>query len=116
MPGQESIQTISIQTYKDSSKEFLLRSGEQYFIKRKFGIGEDVNKDKLRHYQLISNILDTKEVELVNWIIDKINGKLDNKNAKKIILDEYEECIIDGYSKVTDDCINDCCDWKEIEW
>lgn len=114
MAGQQNFLTLTQENYFDKFEKDLLRYADLLYLNKKFGIGEDVDKDKVRHSQLFYNILCTDECELIEWVSKKINGDLENIDYKPIIKDFK---IYDMPFGTEDSCdITECCNWAENEW
>ena len=63
------------QSYYDKALKTMLKSADAFYLHEHFIIGEGVNEDKLRHAQLLEDILCTDSCELINYIHKKIAGK-----------------------------------------
>ena len=109
MAGQQNYTDLTIETYKDRAYDYLKDSSKLYFLKKRFGIGDGVDKDKIRHYQLLNNILCSEEIQLIEWVDKKIKGELGKSECcNKIDSDCY--CNIDSCSA------NECLKWEKVEW
>jgi hypothetical protein len=114
MAGQENYLYLTQEDYFDKAESDLLKGADQYYLNKKFGIGEDVNKDKIRHAQLFYGILCTDECELIEWVNKKINGDLEGVHYKPSMKDFkiYDE----PYGQNDSNKITECCDWSSLEW
>lgn len=114
MPGQQNFLNLSQENYFDKFEQDLLNQADLLYLNKKFGIGKDVDKDKLRHSQMFHNILCTDECELIDWVWKKINGDLEGIDYKPVLKDFkiYETPF------GQDDCdgITSCCNWADLEW
>lgn len=108
MSGQQNFLDLKLSTYLKKSYEFLKESSKLFFYNKKFGIGQKIDKDKLRHYQLISHYLCTDEESLLLWINDKISGELSEKKC----CNKFEPC----YNKIISCDLNECFKWEKVEW
>lgn len=114
MPGQQNFLVLTQENYFDKFENDLLKYADLLYLNKKFGVGEDVDKDKVRHSQLFYNILCTDECELIEWVSKKINGDLENIDYKPILKDFK---IYDIPFGTEDSCgITECCNWAENEW
>lgn len=82
------------QNYLEKSEQMLLNFSDAYFNKKRFMLGNGVDKDKLIFYMQINDSLCTENCEMIKFINDKISGKL------------RDECKISKDVK--------CCDTKII--
>lgn len=114
MAGQQNYEYLTQENYFDKAEEGLLQAADQYHLIKKFGIGREVDKDKLRHDQLFYSILCTDECELVDWVTRKINGDLDGRANKLRMRDFKVYDIPYGQNEINQ--ISECCDWNSIEW
>lgn len=114
MSGQQNFLNLSQENYFDKFEQDLLNQADLLYLNKKFGIGKDVDKDKLRHSQMFHNILCTNECELIDWVWKKINGDLEGIDYKPVLKDFkiYETPF------GQDDCdgITKCCNWAQNEW
>jgi hypothetical protein len=114
MPGQQNFLNLSQENYFDKFEKDLLKQADLLYLNKKFGIGKDVDKDKLRHSQMFHNILCTDECELIDWVWKKINGDLEGIDYKPVLKDFkiYETPF------GQDDCsiLTSCCNWADLEW
>lgn len=114
MAGQQNFRELSQENYFDKFEDDLLRQADLYYLNKKFGIGQDVDKDKLRHSQMFYNILCTDECELIDWVSKKINGDLEGVKYRSK-LEDFK--IYDEPYGCDDSCnLTSCCNWAEIQW
>lgn len=114
--GQESINSKTQENYFDKSKEQLICFANKEKLKINFKLGNGADKDKVRHNQILYSILCTDNCEIVDYIWDKIEGKLENIDCTKQNtrdLNVLKSCLTDCS---VDDMICDCCVWEEKTW
>ena len=88
-----SKQSIELNRPIDQIKDCLLNSFEQYFYNKNFRIGETANMEEMTYNRRIKNILCSDDCEVVNYMQDKLDGKLCAENKpKRRKLCEYLEC------------------------
>lgn len=110
MAGQQNYLDLTLDTYKDRAEDFLFKSTEKYFLKKRFGISEDVDKDKLRHSQLLVNILCSDEIDLIEWVDKKIKGET---TKEKCCNKKIDSCC---YESINSCSVNECFKWGKVEW
>jgi hypothetical protein len=114
MPGQENFLTLTQENYFDKFEKDLLNQADLLYLNKKFGVGDEVNMDKVRHSQMFHNILCTNECELIDWVWKKINGELENLKYKHKLKDPRIYNHHFGHENSEE--ITECCDWAENEW
>lgn len=114
MAGQENYLYLTQEGYFDKAEEDLLNGADLYYLNKKFGVGEDVDMNKVRHAQLFYNILCTDECELIDWVSKKINGDLEGIHYRPS-MKEFET-YAEPYGQKDCDSITECCDWSSLEW
>lgn len=114
MAGQQNFLYLTQEKYFDEFENNLLKYADLYYLNKKFGVGEDVNMEKVRHSQMFHNILCTDECELIDWVWKKINGDLEGLEYK-LKLKDFK--IYDTpFGQEDCDNISSCCDWAQNEW
>ena len=112
MAGQQNYRKLTQEAYLDSAQEYLIRSADLYYLDKKFGMGENLDKDKIRHSQLFYNILCTEECEIVDWVSKKINGEL-GLGSRRLKMKDFKSY---GLPYTNGDQVAECCDWAALEW
>lgn len=118
----KNIKYISRERYLEKSEDMLLSLSDAYFNKKRFLLGEGVDKDKMIFYLQMNKSLCIKSCEIKDFIQDKINGKLQECGAKAEKFLGLSDCLraIDTHliSKICNqsDIINECCGWETVEW
>lgn len=113
MAGQQNLLNLSQENYFDVHEEFLLKQADSYYLTKKFGIGEEINKDRLRHSLLFYNILCTDECELIDWVNKKITGQIDGYRTT-IKREALYGAQININNLTT--AVDEHCEWSKIEW
>lgn len=118
----QSLNTITRERYRQEAEESLLRMSDAYFYKKKFMLGEGVDRDKLNFTMQNHRFLCTEDCKMINLIQDKIEGKLQEIGKKKTTKQRVSEILklVNQHMK-TNDCeideaVENCCDWKNISW
>lgn len=109
MAGQQNYLDLTIDTYKTESIKYLKESSEKYFLKKRFGISQDIDRDKLSHYQMVYGILASDETELIDWIDKKIKGTLGTLDC----CSKPDKCC---YGNIDSCSVNKCLKWEKVEW
>ena len=102
------------QSYYDKALKTMLKSADTYYVEKHFKVGEKVDYDKLRHAQLLEEILCTDNCELIDYIYKKIAGKLEKtkrKNPIKLVKDSEE----DEHTTVINN-FNVSQVWEKVAW
>lgn len=114
MPGQQNFLYLNQESYFDKFEQDLLKQADLLYLNKKFGVGEEINIDKVRHSQMFHNILCTDECELIEWVWKKINGELEGLEHK-IMLKDFKIYDI-PFGQDDSNGITECCNWAENEW
>jgi hypothetical protein len=113
MAGQQNLLNLTQENYYDNFETAILKQADLHYLVKKFGIGEDIDRDRLRHDQMFYNILCTDECELIDWVNKKITGqinKCDTSIKVKNIFGEFP-----NISNISDSA-DEQCEWSTIEW
>lgn len=114
----QSILELNRERYLQESEERLLQLSDAYFYKKKFLLGEGVNRDELNFTMQSHRLLSTDDCEMITFIADKIAGKLEE--CLHTIINYDFESLLEQHSK-TFKCseqttVDNSCRWQEIEW
>lgn len=115
MAGQQQILIINQEALYDKAHEDLLKQADLYYLKEKFALKTDFDKRKLRHSQIMEQVLCTTNCELMDWLWKKINGKLDKTRRKRKVKDlnvlRESNPDINIYN-----IFNEESTWEETQW
>ena len=99
MSSTQSILELSRERYADENEDTLLQMSDAYFYSKYYMVGKKTDSDRIQHTLLFHRILNNCECPIVNFIENKLHGKLEEKGIdtknKKIskLREEYkEEC------------------------
>jgi hypothetical protein len=117
-------QSILVKNEKSYAKDFehkLLKYSDDFFIKKNFLMGNGVDIDKLRHAMVFNRLLSAPSCKLIDFINDKISGKLDEvtktKRKKRVLTESLLSILREEIKDHTDsEILNDCCGWDSVEW
>jgi hypothetical protein len=115
----QSILELNKDSYFNKVEDKLLCLSDSYFYKRKFLLGEGVNRDELSFNMTFHRILNSKECTINNYIKNKIEGKLQERKVKKR---KSFQKNLHKYSELMDcteqEALNIVCKdvWTNIEW
>lgn len=118
----KNIDYTTRQNYLEKSEDMLLLQSDAYFNKKRFLLGNGVNKDKMIFYLQMNKSLCTKNCEMIDFIQDKIDGKLQDcgvKIKKLQTFTNYIEAIVEHLASKflsKEDIISECCGWTEASW
>jgi len=118
----QSILEQSKQRYFNETDENLLRLNTSYFAHKNFLLGESPDRDKIKHYMLFHRILCTNNCEITNYIQDKIEGKLEEKERKPKAIKRVSEILrlAQQYLKDQDCTLEEALEcsvsWSEASW
>lgn len=114
----QNILELNRERYLQESEERLLQLSDAYFYKRKFLLGNGVDRDELSFTMQSHRLLDTEDCEMINFISSKISGALEeigytptNYNFESLV-SEYAEV----FNCTEQQAINNCCNWTEVLW
>lgn len=113
--GTQSILIASQESYAQDFQNKLLKYSNNYYINKHYKVGEEVDRDKLKHAMIFNSLLCTDSCELVDWIVKKIDGTLEEKPKKrrKVTPKMIEEC------EDREELMKECCPkdtWEKAEW
>lgn len=74
--------------YYKKHKEYLLDISNKEYINKYFLVGEKINKKEQQFSLIMTELLCTENCEIVNYINDKLSGKLEPKNQNSLDLVE----------------------------
>lgn len=117
--SSQSILELNKDTYFKKTEDRLLCLSDSYFYKRKFLLGEGVNRDELSFTMNFHRILDSKECSIYNFVKDKIKCKLEQ--CELTVSNNFQQNL-DKYSKklkcTEQETINTVCEniWANAEW
>ena len=118
----KNIKYTTRESYLHKSEEMLMLLSDQYFNKKRFLLGEGADKDKVTFYLQMNNSLCTKNCELINFIQDKIEGRLLKCGVNIGELTDFSSYVKASEDHLNtkccngDDIISECCGWEEVEW
>ena len=79
-----SLNILDSEKYQKEFEDNIIYSFEQYIYKEHFRLGNGIeNEDELKHNLILSRILCEDNCEIVNYIQDKLEGKLEISPKKK---------------------------------
>lgn len=118
MSSTQNILELNRERYLQESEDRLLQLSDAYFYKKKFLLGDGVDRDELRFTMQSHRLLNTEDCEMINFISSKIAGELEKEGHK--IVDYDFESIMEQHTKTFNlteqETIQECCAWTEIEW
>lgn len=88
MAGVQSIKSTDIERYGEEACQQLASMADSYFHKKKFLLGEGVNRDKMRHYRRIEKIMCSDTCEITTYVKKKIAGQLEDCKNYSLIFEE----------------------------
>lgn len=116
-----SLEIVNSEKYSQEFEENILYSFDNYMYKKHFRVGEGIkDENELKHNLIFSRILCEDSCEIINYIQDKIMGKIEScKKIKKSISQTLVEFTNCNNSKVV--CMNNnnnSCKpiWTEALW
>lgn len=109
----QSILESNVNTYQIKFEKELLSVAYDYNIKKRFGIGNDIDHQKINYLRIVNRAICRQSSELKKYIEDKILGKLEECNI------EVEEKGIRHLKKYCDSSEDACgfngCELR-IQW
>ena len=99
--SQQSINLLSKNTFAQEADEIVIYNVEQDFYNKNFKLGSGADIREANYYSKLKESFCINECEIVNYIQNKIDGKLDIKPKKKKLsnylsqLKEQEGGVID---------------------
>lgn len=113
--GQQSLLTLTQDNYVFKFENELIKQADLLYLKEKFALETEYNKNKALHAYLMIETLDNCECELVNWVHLKLSGMLENvrldKKTNKLVPLKYTavQIINQTFNKSNDL-------WESVEW
>ena len=99
--SQQSINLLSKNRFAQEADEMVIYNFEQYFYNKNFKLGSGADIKEASYYLRLKNTFCVDECEIVTYIQNKIDGKLNIKPKKKKLsnyllqLKEQEGNIVD---------------------
>jgi len=117
----QSILELDQERYRQEAEKSLLQMSDAYFFKKKFLLGEGVDRDRLNHTIQSHRYLCIDNCEMTNFIADKIAGRLETEVRAHGAKNRFKEAmrLVQQYLETQDDAsqaASDCCNWAEAEW
>lgn len=113
--GQQSLTIPNRLSIVKNSNSKLLKYAQDGYINEHYKVGCEANKDKVRHHQLLAEILCTDNCELIDWIFKKINGALTDKD-KAIGEVQLSNLKLDFNIFNINNNIIEQLNWDKVEW
>jgi hypothetical protein len=76
--SQQSITLLSKSKFAQEADEILIYNFEQYFYYKNFKLGLGADIREANYYSKLKEVLCIDECEIVNYVQDKIKGKIKN--------------------------------------
>lgn len=118
MSSTQSILELNRERYLEDAERQLLVMSDAYFLKEKFLLGEGVDRDKMTFALQAQSYLCTDECEMLQFIADKIEGKLEpnKKKSRKRKLQELLEQFRNDFGCTDEEVLEAACHWEAMEW
>jgi hypothetical protein len=118
MSSTQSILELNRERYLKEADQQLLEMSETYFYKTHFLLGEGIDRDKMNFSLQAQRYLSIEEPEMLQFIADKIEGKLEpnNKKTSKRRLHELLEQFRNDFGCTDQEVLEACCNWETLEW
>jgi hypothetical protein len=118
MSSTQSILELNRERYLHEAEQELLQMSDAYFYKVNFLLGEGVDRDKMNFSLQAEQYLNTEECEMLQFISDKIEGKLEpnKKKTSKRRLHELLEQFRNDFGCTDAEVLEACCNWETLEW
>jgi len=115
----QNILYLNREVYLEKAEKNLLQMSDAYFFDKHFKIGEGVNEDKMSFYYKMHRLLCTDDCEMIEFIQDKIEGKLEEscgiKRKPKQTISEVMKIAEEHFEDKCCEVISDC-GWNLKEW
>ena len=100
--------------YYKKHKEYLLDISNKEYINKYFLVGEKINKKEQQFSLIMTELLCTENCEIINYINDKLNGRLEFKKLKPLkIIKEEDQNITYNITQVIREEMN----WEDTpQW
>ena len=112
-----STQSILLKDKAHYAKEFekqILWNADRYYMYRFYRLGEDINFNEAMYYSKMGSFICTKNCELIDWIKNKMEAKLDVCDKGKSIYDLINMIPKTGCSNT--DNFNNIMHWEDAVW
>ena len=113
----QSILEISRERYREEAEETLLQFSDKYFYDKHFKLGCGIDRDKILHYMIIDRSLCTNNCELINYVEDKIAGRLEDtvRKSRQTRLQELIQKLAKQNKQIEDE-IEQKVFWSDTQW
>jgi hypothetical protein len=117
-----SLQLLSAKKYFKEFEEKLKCDAESYFFDLHYKVGGGIkNFQETLHNVTMNRILSTDNCTILNYVQDKIDGKLEECGIEKCnrtfneSLQLYKNNMC-GQDKCDNECLESACEWHTIQW
>ena len=113
----QSINEITQDRYRGEAEDKLLHYSDLYFYERHFKVGQGIDRDKVSHYMIIDRSLCTNNCELINYVEDKISGRLEDtvRKSRQTRLQELIQKLTKQNKQIEDE-IEQKFFWSDTQW
>jgi hypothetical protein len=117
MSGVQSILTTDREKYSTQAIQNLSVMSDAYFYKKKFLLGEGVDRDKMRHYKRIEKIMCSEVCEIITYIKKKLEGQLEGCEYYRTFGEVFEQHNnTHGNTYNITQVIKEEFSWNSTEW
>jgi len=111
-----TIQQNNIESYQIKFDNLLKYFANKSWLYEHYRVGGEENPIKIAHALLLSRVMCSNDCSVINFINDKINGKIDKSCHKKPLSDKVKEYKKEcGYNPTDSEIINACCNTSDIK-
>lgn len=111
-----SLEILNREKYLEEFEDIILYNFDNYFMREHFKVGvgiEDI--EELEHSMLFQKILCTDNCTILNYVRDKIEGKLEKKVKRRKKLGELIQTVQKENDCSEDEVINSIF-WSGTQW
>ena len=116
----QSILDLNREVYLEKAESQLLQMSDAYFFDKHFKIGDGVDEDKKDFYFQMDRLLSTDDCEMIGFIQDKIEGKLEKdcgiKRKPNQTISEVKKIAEEHFEDKCCEVISESCGWNQILW
>ena len=117
MAGQVQILEINKDSLFEKFSNTLLKQADLLYLKEKFAIQSEYNQSKAFHAYLMQEVLCTNNCELINYVEDKIAGRLEDtvRKSRQTRLQELIQKLAKQNKQIEDE-IEQKVFWSDTQW
>lgn len=110
--SQQQLNKTDLDKYYNKAYNTLLKEADLYYLTEYYALEAKFNKAKLIYANIIEKILCTDNCSILDWVDDKIKGKLD----RGIKITKFDKLDSSSQDIIINNYYNTEAKYEEVEW